>query len=68
MIMAKEVKKTEKGNTYIILQDSPSTFHLSVQIGDYVSYDFLDTPPSLEYIQQHIIQLESELEEKINSI
>ena len=68
MIQAKEVKKTAKGNTYIILQDSPSTFHLSVQIGNYVSYDFLDSPPSLEYIQQYITQLESELEGKINTI
>lgn len=68
MIMAKEVKKTAKGNTYIILQDSPSTFHLSIAIGDYVLYDFLNAPDSVETIHQHIIQLESELEGKINTI
>ena len=62
MFMAKEVKKTEKGNTYIILQDSPSTFHISVSIGNRVSYDCLDQPSSVEAIYEHIRNMETELE------
>lgn len=61
MFMAKEVKKTEKGNTYIILQDSPSTFHVSLSIGNYVIYDYLESPPNIETIHQTIVQLENEL-------
>ena len=65
MIQAKEVRKTLKGNTYIILQDSPSTFHVSISIGDYVLYDFLNAPESVEVIYQHAEQLERELELKL---
>jgi len=66
-MMGKEVKKTAKGNTYIILQDSPSTFHISVSIGNKVSYDFLESPPSLEAIHECIQTMETELEMKINT-
>lgn len=66
MFLAKEVKKTLKGNTYIILQDSPSTFHLSVSIGNFVNYDFLESPSTIDVIHQHIETLETELEEKIS--
>jgi hypothetical protein len=65
--MGKEVKKTAKGNTYIILQDSPSTFHISVSIGDKVSYDFLESPSSMEAIHEHIRNMETELEVKIST-
>lgn len=67
MITAKELRKTSKGNPYIILQDSPSTFHVSVSIGNYVIYDFLNAPSSLEEIHQRGEQLEMELQEKINT-
>ena len=64
MFTAKEIGKTEKGSTYVIGQDTPSSFHISVSIGDYVLYDFLNGPDSIEAIHQHIRQLETELEEK----
>lgn len=67
MISAKEVRKTVKGNPYIILQDSPTTFHVSVSIGNYIIYDFLNAPSSLEEIHQHGEVLETELQEKINT-
>lgn len=67
MFMAKETRKTSKGNRYSILQDSPSTFHISVQKDNYVIYDFLDSPPSLEAIHEYITQLETELEGKIHT-
>jgi hypothetical protein len=67
MISAKEIKKTVKGNTYVIYQDSPSTFHVSVSIGNFVSYDFLESPSSIEAIHECIHRLESELEERVNT-
>ncbi len=68
MFIAKEVKKTSKGNTYIILQDSPSTFHISVTIGNFVSYDFIESPSNVETIYTRIEELEIELETNINTI
>lgn len=67
MISAKEIKKTEKGNTYIIYQDSPTTFHVSVSIGNFVTYDFIQSPSSIEQIHECVHRLETELEERINS-
>lgn len=66
MMIAKEIKKTVKGNTYMILQDSPTSFHISVSIGNHVIYDFMDTPQSLEQIYTNINTLEMELENKIS--
>ena len=66
MITAKELRKTSKGNTYMILQDSPSTFHVSVSIGNYVIYDFINTASSVEEIYQHGEHLEKELQNKID--
>jgi hypothetical protein len=66
MITAKELRKTSKGNPYMILQDSPSTFHVSVSIGNYIIYDFINTASSVEEIYQHGENLETELQEKIN--
>ena len=68
MFIAKEVKKTSKGNTYMILQDSPSTFHISVTIGSFVSYDFIESPSNVETIYTRIEELETELETNINTI
>jgi hypothetical protein len=67
MINAKEIKKTAKGNTYVIYQDSPNTFHVSVSIGNFVSYDFLESPPNIEAIHEYIHRLESELEDRVNT-
>jgi len=67
MITGKEIKKTSKGNTYVIYQDSPSTFHVSVSIGNFVSYDFIEAPSSVHALHEHIEALESELEMKINT-
>jgi hypothetical protein len=66
MIAAKEIRKTSKGNTYMILQDSPSTFHVSVSIGNYVIYDFINTASNVEEIYQRGEKLETELQEKID--
>lgn len=67
-IMGKQIGKTEKGNKYIILQDSPATFHLSVDCNNIVGYDFIENPANMEELQSRIIGLETELEGKINTI
>jgi hypothetical protein len=67
MITGKEIKKTSKGNTYVIYQDSPNTFHVSVSIGSFVSYDFIESPPTIESLHEHILMLETELENRINT-
>jgi hypothetical protein len=66
MITAKELRKTSKGNPYMILQDSPSTFHVSVSIDNYIIYDFINTASSVEEIYQHGENLETELQNKID--
>ena len=60
--MGKQVGKTAKGNTYIILQDSPTTFHMSVQYNNIVSYDCVENPANMEELHNRIIELEKELE------
>jgi hypothetical protein len=67
MMQAKDIRKTSKGNTAIIYQDSPTTFHMSVSIGEYVIYDYLELPSSLEVLHAHIDAIEVELEEKLTS-
>lgn len=67
-IIGKQIGKTEKGNKYIILQDSPSTFHVSVECNNIVNYDFIENPANMEELHARIIGLETELEGKINTI
>ena len=67
-IIGKQIGKTEKGNKYIIFQDSPSTFHVSVDCNNIISYDFIENPVSMEELHARIIGLETELESKINTI
>ena len=67
MISAKEIRKTKKGNTLIIYQDSPTSFHVSVTIGSFVSYDFVESPTSMDMILQRAEELETELENRINA-
>lgn len=67
MYQAKRVGKTLTGNKYIILQDGPKSFHVSVSINDYVIYDHFHDPPTLEALNENILLLEKELYNKINT-
>lgn len=58
---AKKSGKTEKGSEYVILQDAPASFHVSVQNGDFVIYEHFQTPPNLEFLENNILLLEEEL-------
>jgi hypothetical protein len=61
MFIAKEIGKTEKGSTYVIGQDTPSSFHISVSYGNNVIYDYFENPPNLEFLKEAIITLDNEL-------
>jgi hypothetical protein len=61
MFIAKEIGKTERGSTYIIGQDTPSSFHISVSYGNNVIYDFIENPPSIEFLKENVKTLEDQL-------
>jgi co-chaperonin GroES (HSP10) len=58
---AKKTGNTPSGSKYIILQDGPKSFHVSVGNGDNVIYDHFHDPPSLEFLDNNILLLEQEL-------
>ena len=66
MFIAKEVGKTEKGSTYVIGQDTPSSFHISVTSGSNTIYDYFENPPNLEFLKENIISLDNELHNNQN--
>jgi hypothetical protein len=55
---AKEVGKTQRGNLYIILQDAPTSFHVSVVVEGITYYDHVEQPQSKEEIMKRIEELE----------
>lgn len=67
MYQAKKVGTTQAGNKYIILQDGPKSFHVSVGINNHVIYDHFHDPPSLDALNENILLLEKELYTKINT-
>ena len=67
MFIAKEVGKTEKGSTYVIGQDTPSSFHISVTSGSNTIYDYFENPPNLEFLKENIISLDNELQNNQHS-
>ena len=66
LYQAKKAGNTEAGNKYIILQDSPKSFHVSVGINNHVIYEHFEDPPSLDFLEKNILLLEKELYSKIN--
>lgn len=61
---AKKMGNTPLGSKYIILQDGPKSFHVSVGKGDIVIYEHFHDPPSLEFLDNNILLLEQELYNK----
>lgn len=61
LYIAKKSDSTEKGSRYVILQDSPTSFHVSVQRGDKLIYDHIEQPESMEFLMKQISLLEEEL-------
>ncbi len=64
MYQAKKTGKTLSGSVYIILQDGPKSFHISVSKGDYAIYDHFSDPPDLNFLENNIVLLEQELYNK----
>lgn len=61
MFMAKKSGTTEKGSEYTILQVTHTSFDVSVQHGIDVICGSLERPPSLEAIEQYVLELENDL-------
>jgi hypothetical protein len=60
MFIAKEMGKTERGGTYVIAQDTPSSFHISVSYGNNVIYYFIENPPNIEFLKENVETLEDQ--------
>ena len=58
---AKRTGKTESGSWYVMLQDGPASFHISVGKGDNVIYDYFLNPPNIEFLDNNVLLLEQEL-------
>lgn len=61
LYQAKKTGKTEAGSWYVMLQDGPASFHVSVGKGDYIIYEHFQDPPNIEYLDNNILLLEKEL-------
>jgi hypothetical protein len=59
--VAKKEGKTENGAWYAILQDDTNSFHISVSLGDEVIYDCFKNPPSIEYLDEQVMEMEAVL-------
>lgn len=57
----KEEGTTVNGNRYVILQDTPVSFHISISKGNNVIYEHFENPPSREFLDEGIHRLEGEL-------
>lgn len=58
---AKEVGVAQSGSRFIVLQDGPASFHISVSKDHLVLYDHLENPTSIEQIHSKIAELENDL-------
>ncbi len=58
---AKQSGVTEKGSRYSILQDGPTSFHITVQKENNVIYDYMLNPTSMSDLMNLIASLEDEL-------
>jgi hypothetical protein len=61
MFIAKEIGKTEKGSTYVIGQDTPSSFHISVTYAGNTIYEHFENPPNIEFLKENVKTLEEQI-------
>jgi hypothetical protein len=61
LYIAKQSDVTEKGSRYVILQDGPASFHITVQRENIAIYDYISNPQSMQILMNTISALESEL-------
>lgn len=60
-ILAEKTGKTESGNYFSIIQDAPTSFHISVSVGNVTQYDHMENPASLEVLDLKVLEMEKEL-------
>jgi hypothetical protein len=61
LYIAKKTAKTENGNSYTILQDGGNSFHISVTANDITLYEYFSNVPSVEYLEEQVLLMESSL-------
>jgi hypothetical protein len=63
LYQAKQIGKTANENRYIILQDGPASFHVSVSRGNVTTYDHIENPPHMQFIEENIALLDTRIME-----
>lgn len=61
MNLTQQTGRTKKGNFYSIIQDGPTSFHLSITIGDVTQHDHVTSPINLDVLHLRIMEMETEL-------
>lgn len=61
LYIAKQSDVTEKGSRYVILQDGPASFHITVQRENTAIYDYVSNPQTMQVLMDAIATLENEL-------
>jgi hypothetical protein len=60
---AKEQGTTQSGSWYFILQDSNTSFHITVGRENTLIYEHFQNPPDIQYLMDNILLLEKKLEQ-----
>lgn len=61
MRMAIQKGKTQSGNTWFIIQDSPISFHITVTDTVTISYDHMERPNSMEQLMEYVENIDKSL-------
>jgi hypothetical protein len=60
-ILAEKKGKTDRGNYFSIIQDTPTSFHISVSVGDTTQYEHMENPASLDILDLKVLEMENGL-------
>lgn len=61
MKINRQTGTTAKGSRYAILQDGPTSFHITVQDNDRLIYEHFSNPPNLKFLIDEADGMEIEL-------
>ena len=66
-MIAEQKGKTERGNFFSIIQDTPTLFHISVSMGQFTYHDFIESPTGMDVLYTKVKEVEDELMERFIS-
>ena len=61
MNLAIQKGKTQSGNPWYIIQDSPTSFHITITDNVTISYDHMENPRSMEHLMEYVEIVEKSL-------